>query len=77
MTRQTHGLAAKTGLIEALRPAGYEFETGERDSGVATGCAALSVSRHDRESGYRFSGKTMLKPTWSGMTIQRNVIAFE
>jgi hypothetical protein len=28
MTRQTHGLAAKTGLIEALQPAGYEFETG-------------------------------------------------
>jgi hypothetical protein len=37
MTRQTHGLAAKTGLIEALRPAGYEFETGETDSRVATG----------------------------------------
>jgi hypothetical protein len=37
MTRQTYGLAAKTGLIEALRPAGYEFETGETDSGVATG----------------------------------------
>jgi hypothetical protein len=28
MTRQTHGLAAKTRLIEALQPAGYEFETG-------------------------------------------------
>jgi hypothetical protein len=28
MTRQTHGLAAKTGLIEALQPAGYEFGTG-------------------------------------------------
>jgi hypothetical protein len=28
MTRQIHGLAAETGLIEALRPAGYEFETG-------------------------------------------------
>jgi hypothetical protein len=37
MTRQIHGLAAETGLIEALRPAGYEFETGETDSGVATG----------------------------------------
>jgi hypothetical protein len=36
MTRQTHGLAAKTGLIEALRPAGYEFETGDIDSRVAT-----------------------------------------
>jgi hypothetical protein len=39
MTRQIHGLAAETGLIEALRPAGYEFETGETDSGVATGFA--------------------------------------
>jgi hypothetical protein len=37
MTRQIHGLAAKTGLIEALQPAGYEFETGDIDSGVATG----------------------------------------
>jgi hypothetical protein len=36
MTRQTHGLAAKTGLIEALQPAGYEFETGDIDSRVAT-----------------------------------------
>jgi hypothetical protein len=36
MTRQTHGLAAKTGLIEALRLAGYEFETGETHSRVAT-----------------------------------------
>jgi hypothetical protein len=36
MTRQTHGLAAKTRLIEALQPAGYEFETGEIDSRVAT-----------------------------------------
>jgi hypothetical protein len=41
------------------------------------GCAALSASRHDRESGYRFSGKTMLKQTEGGMTIQRNVIALE
>jgi hypothetical protein len=37
MTRQTHGLAAKTGLIEALQPAGYEFETGYINFGVATG----------------------------------------
>jgi hypothetical protein len=37
MTRQIHDLAAKTGLIEALQPAGYEFETGRTDSGVATG----------------------------------------
>jgi hypothetical protein len=37
MTRQTHGLAAKTGLIEALRPAGYEFETGYIDLRVAIG----------------------------------------
>jgi hypothetical protein len=44
MTRQIHGLAAKTGLIEALQPAGYEFETGETDSGVAMVCAALSAS---------------------------------
>jgi hypothetical protein len=35
MTRQTHGLAAQTGLIEALQPAGYEFETGDIDSRVA------------------------------------------
>ena len=36
MTRQTHGLAAKTGLIEALRPAGYEFEPAKPNSRVAT-----------------------------------------
>jgi hypothetical protein len=44
MTRQIHGLAAKTGLIEALQPAGYEFETGEADSGWRQFCAALSAS---------------------------------
>jgi hypothetical protein len=61
MTRQTHGLAAKTGLIEALQPAGYEFETGETDSGVAMLCAALSASEHDQEKWCRFSEKIMLK----------------
>ena len=37
MTRQTHGLAAKTGLIEALQPAGYEFGTKDINSRVAIG----------------------------------------
>jgi hypothetical protein len=64
MTRQIHGLAAKTGLSEALQPAGYEFETGESDSGVAMGCAALSASEHDRgKSGFRFSEGIMLRQT--------------
>jgi hypothetical protein len=44
MTRQTHGLAAKTGLIEALQPAGYEFETGDIKSEGGDVCAALSAS---------------------------------
>jgi hypothetical protein len=44
MTRQTYGLAAKTELIEALQPAGYEFETGNNNARVAMICAALSAS---------------------------------
>jgi hypothetical protein len=43
---------------------GYEFETGESDSGVAMGCAALSASEHDRgKSGFRFSEGIMLRQT--------------